>query len=964
MRVFSVDPGDPFLKTVAVRLVDGTLWPGGVVPDDPLAISRATVYLPTRRAARTLAVAFLEAAGGPTALPRIKTLGESDDEEFGDAAPRPDAIGALEARAALAALVSAFGQQLEAGKGPDQKPFMSSAGPDAVRLADELMALMEQVETQEADWADLPGLVENADLARHWELTTQFLTIATEGWPQYLASMGKVSAAEARRRDAEAAAKGLSAAAGPMVVAGSTGSVPATRRLIRAIAEHPLGAIVLPGFDRAAGEDDWTGLANADDGLGHPQFGMKQLLDHLDLSPGAVAQLLPPHTATPRVMARRATLAAALRPAELTHRWLEDRANCDLRAALDGVALVEAEDERTEAMAVALAMREALEEGASVALVTPHRPLARRVRHALQRWDIVIDDSAGEPLVLTPAGVFARLTATVALKGTAAEWLALLKHPFTEGVDPVTIAAAETLFRGPRLAPDAVLDVFLASDGSLAGLGETLVAQWMPLRALWGQRESVGTFAQALAKSLAGVLETRSDRADVKTLRDALERLGTSHDYAVPAADWPATFEALVDGLVVRQGETDGGARILGPLEARLQAFDHVVLGGLNEGVWPTVPDGGPWMSRAMMAAFGLDLPERRIGLSAHDFLIAAHAPRLTLARAMRSGGEPTVASRWWQRLLAFTGDAGEPALARGRRLIALCAALDERPSAPRAVRPAPTPPLTARPTRFSVTEIGRLVRDPYAVYARRVLGLKPLDPLDADPDRGDRGQVIHKVLQRYLADGAYRADDAVGAFRRIAAAEMAKLKHFPDAQALWSARLHHIAEHVAAAESARIGLYSPVALEEEAAAEIAGVTLTGRIDRIDQASDGALEIIDYKSGTPPSASAVFSLLDPQLPLEAVLIGEGALDFDPDTPIASLIYVAVASGRVPVTWKRLEKADDTPAGVAERAREQFAALMAHYRDPATGYISRARVPFERDVDGDYDHLARTAEWQS
>ncbi|MEO1103069.1 MAG: double-strand break repair protein AddB, partial [Pseudomonadota bacterium] len=420
MSVYSVDAGDPFLVTLAARLLDGTLWPGGAMPSDPLAITTATVYLPTRRAARVLATAFLDVAGGPTALPRIEALGESDEEDPAHA--RIETVGLIEARAALAALVSAFARRLEADMDPDQRVLMPNSAPDAIRLADDLLALMDQVETQEADWADLPGLVERADLAAHWELTTRFLTIATHEWPAYLAEANRISEAAARRLDAQAAVAALDDARGPMIVAGSTGSIPATRRLIAAIAQHPFGAVVLPGFDRAATADDWATLAEAGDAPGHPQHGLRELVEALGIT-SEVARLVPPGEATTAgVKARRDLLRAALRPAPTTHLWLDDRAATDLAAALGDVALVDAEDERVEAAAIAVAMREAVEHGEAVALITPHRALARRVSHALRRWQITIDDSAGEPLAATEAGVFARLVAAVALDGAAAEW--------------------------------------------------------------------------------------------------------------------------------------------------------------------------------------------------------------------------------------------------------------------------------------------------------------------------------------------------------------------------------------------------------------------------------------------------------------------------------------------------------------------------------------------------------------
>lgn len=991
MTVFSVDAGDPFLKTLAVRLRDGTLWPGGERPQGPLALARATIYLPTRRAARVLAEEFLALAGGPTALPRIETLGESEEDgETGLAV-----MGLLEARVALASLVEAWARTMENQADDDRRVLMPASGADAVRLADALISLMDQVETQEADWADLPGLVERADLAAHWKITTDFLTIATHTWPGFLADQGKISPAMQRREEAFRAAERIGEARGPVILAGSTGSLPATRRLMAAIAASPMGAVVLPGLDRAADDTFWRALAEAEDGPGHPQFGLRQLLDELGLQPSAVIRLAPPGDkvapvpaadwadlplfavgapAAPKpppenheIAARRQMLAAALRPAPDTHRWLADRAAADLCAALASVTLVDAPDDRTEAAAVAVAMRGAVERGERVALITPHRPLARRVSHALKRWRIEVDDSAGEALATTEIGILARLVASVATGGGAADWLALVKHPLCGlADDPAAVRAMEKSFRGPRIAPEAIVAELVGAGEPAATLARAVAEALAPLTALAAGRAAIPALAAAQASALAATLGETDERPDLKAMVNALHQLASAHPTEVEARDWAVTFDSLIAGVVVRGAHEDAAVRILGPLEARLQHFDHVVLGGLNEGTWPAAPDAGPWMSRGMMSDFGLDLPERRIGLAAHDFHIAAHAPRLTLSRAARTAGEPAVASRWWQRILAFCGDAAKPALERGVDLLAHAEHIETRATVSPATRPDPRPPVAARPTRIAITDVRRLVRDPYAFYAKRILDLRPLDPLEAEPHGGDRGELIHGVLDDFVTAEGHLGEDALEVFATIARRHLSRLAHYPDARALWGARLRHIAPDIVRIERGRAATWHPAATERNAEADTDGATLYGRIDRIDVRDDGAIEVIDYKSGQAPSWKEVAALLEPQLPLSAALVRLGALPVAPEAPIAALTYVKVASGRVPVDWAPLvgdKKAPLDPDALTDEALGFFRGLMARFAEVETGYLSRARIAFESELTGDYDHLARVAEWQ-
>ncbi|WP_420394362.1 PD-(D/E)XK nuclease family protein [Acuticoccus sp.] len=949
-RVLSVDPSDPFLPTLAARLADGTLWPDGL-PDDPLALADATIYLPTRRAARALAEAFLAIASTEAVvLPRIETLGDPADEGL-----RPDVMGQLESRVVLARLVRAWAARLRTDDDA-MRPLHPTSAADAIRLADELAALMDQVETQEADWSELPGLVARADLAEHWHLTTDFLRIATEAWPAHLRDRGRITPAAGRRADAEAAGASVGAARGPIVVAGSTGSIPATRRLMATIAASPWGVVVLPGFDRTADAASWEALAGATDAPGHPQRGMAQLVAALGLAPHDVGRLAPVDGRGAHERAR--VFAAALRPAQGTARWRDDRAAlADVAEALDGITLVEASDEREEAAAIAVAMRRSVALGETVALVTPHRALARRVAHELRRWGIEVDDSAGEPLATTPSGTLARLLATCAYGGGAADWLALLKHAGAQGIDPAGVREVERRLRGPRVAPHRILAVIGDAGPAAARVAGRVAGAMAPLTALAGREATVGDFASAHVAAFEALASPALEARDALLI--ALGELVGRDELALSARDWPSTFEALIAGVPVRGPPREDAVRILGPLEARLQTFDHAVLGGLNEGTWPASPDAGPFLSRPMMGAFGIDLPERRIGLSAHDFLAAAHQRRATLTRARRAGGDPTVASRWWQRLVAFAGADARPALARGAELLALAALRDARPAQVPPARPCPTPPVEARPTSFSVTEVARLVRDPYAVYAHRILGLTPLEALEQEADAADRGEVVHRILARFVREGHHRAADAEARLVVIVEEELRTLKDAPDARALWGARLVHAAPAIVAEEAARPPADASL-VEVAAVADLLGVTLRGRIDRLDLRA-GGVEVVDYKTGALPSRKEVTTFFEPQLPLEAALVRAGAVPGVPaDVALTGLAYVAVAAGHEPVGRKTV--AGDDAVELAFEARQRLEALAALYAKPSKGYLSRARPKYAERWDGDYDHLARVAEW--
>jgi ATP-dependent helicase/nuclease subunit B len=1010
-RVYTIPPSANFLATLVDALVSGRLVPGPPLRDDPLALAGATIFVPTRRAGRALAAAITEAAGGrATLLPSIRPLGDVEEDLLalspaGAAlADLPPAIDPLERRVVMTTLVLGWARALSPDVRkllPGEAVLVPTSPADAARLADDLLALIDQVTTEETDWRKLHDIVP-AELARFWQVTLAFLEIATAAWPSILAERGRIDPVARRIRliDAEAARLSASPPAGPVIAAGSTGSVPATARLMAAIARLPRGAVVLPGLDLSLDDETWAAVDDGDGAPSHPQFGLARLLHRLGVTRADVVPL-----ADPSRPLRGRLVSEAFRPAETTERWagIAERLGppAVLAEGLAGLGIVEAANEREEAAAIALALREALADGAGrAALVAPDRTIARRVAAELARWGIAVEDSAGTPAGATPLGVLARLVAEVGLAGDdPAAMVALLKHPLADfGLTPANRFAAvdrleRRVLRGPRLAPGAAalsaavrhrsVTAPEAMDGA-RDLAERLTAALAPLAACAMETSvSVAALAAAHAAALAAV-RTPPDDADAPPPASAeahfaavFERLAGTDAAGLELAprEWPALFETLAGSTAVRPvGMRPGRVEIWGPLEARLQAADLVVLAGLNETTWPRVVGVDPWLTRPMRSALGLEAPERRIGLSAHDVEMALGAPRVLVTRSLRAGGAPTVASRFLQRLKAVAGPAGAAAMmAEGERHLDRARRLD-RPDGPpvAAPRPEPKPPLAARPKGLSVTEIETLIRDPYAIYARRVLQLKALDPIAEDPGAADRGNIVHDALAAFLRAHRGPFDDAaVAALLDAGRRAFATVADYPEVTALWWPRFERIARAFVALEAGR-----PKPLDRKF--EITGAltvprrtgdfTLSGRADRIDVTADG-LVVVDYKTGGAPTVAQVKSLIAPQLPLEAAIIRAGGFAGVPaDAPLAALTYVKLRGLAEPIEEDVLgpgldkDGVDRSPEALAGEALVRLTALVASYDDLDKGYLSRARVAFEKAMDGPFDHLARAREW--
>jgi ATP-dependent helicase/nuclease subunit B len=1016
---FNIPASAPFLKVLIEALRDGRLVPGFPAASDPLALASATLYLPTRRACRLARDVFLDALGADAAiLPRIVALGDLDEDEIAfaemataDLAERalqlPPAFDALERRLTLAQIISAWASAIKPKQGA---PLVANTPEAAMALADALARLLDDMITRQVDWTNLDRLVPDA-LDEYWKQSLAFLKFVQPQWRKILAEKNAIEAAERRDKLIEAEAERLKSSDAPVIAAGSTGSMPATAKLLETVARLPHGAVVLPGLDMHLDDASWAQIAGKDgddghDGLpaaGHAQFAMHALLDRLRLARSDVMQLVPaaPH-------GREVLASEVLRPAATTERWrqsLTDKAFDQAAGrALDSVSMIEAANAEEEALAIAACLREALEtQGKTAALVTPDRALARRVLAALARWNVAVDDSGGDALADTAAGVFARLAADVPLGGVApVPLLALLKHPHFHldagrRGNAGSIATIEyALLRGPRprSGSEGLAGAFAALRHSRDTMHRSATRRAISedrfdltagfiidLRAALAPLEDVKKphpLAE-LARRHRDVIETLSgtddgaaafsghDGAALKRLLDDLTDSPTAAGLDVAPADYAEMFYAAAATRVVRRPEIrDVRVHIYGPLEARLQQVDRMVLGGLNEGTWPPESGSDPWLSRPMRRDLGLDPPERRIGLSAHDFAQALGAPEVVLTRAAKVAGAPTVASRFVQRLAAIAGERWKNAVARGDRLLGFARTLDAPAEVRHAARPAPKPPRDARPKQLSVTAIEDWLRDPYTIYAKYILRLHPLDAVDTPPGARDRGSVIHGAIGDYTTLAATASPpDPLKELIALGEKHFAGLADYPEARAFWWPRYLRIARWFADWDMERreglTALYAEIKGELPFSVGERTFTLTGRADRIERRADGSYAILDYKTGQTRTEKQVRTGLAPQLTLEAAILRAGGFKDLGKGTVSEILYVTLKGGDPAGKPESIDFKDGTPDSQADRALAKLKELAAVFENEETPYLSLVH-PMWKTHYGDYDHLARVKEW--
>lgn len=965
-RVFGVAPGIDFPAALIAGLRDH------LQGQPPHAMAQVDLIVNTRRMARRLRTLFDQ--GPPGFLPRIHLVTQL--EGLAPKIALPPATPGLRRRLELIQLVSRL---LDTNQG--LAPRASLYG-----LSDSLATLIDEMQGEGVTAADIKGL-DVTTLSQHWENAKQFLGIAQS----YLDQMDSQPDAQARQRmfvTRIAAQWQTEPPTNPVIVAGSTGSRGTTSLLMNAVAQLPQGALILPGFDHAMPPALWTTGADKTPPEDHPQYRFFALLNALECQWGDVGAWSTLAAPSP---ARNALVSLSLRPAPVTDTWLDEGPKLgDLTGATQGMTLIEAPTPRVEALAIAMRLRKAVQDGQTAALITPDRMLTRQVTAALDRWNILPDDSAGTPLQLSPPGRFMRhVTGLFTQRLDAEALLTLLKHPLTHSgtgrnEHQLNTLRLEAQIRrdglpfpdadGLRRLGDKVADRLQDADGFNNWInwiihafcdqqisGDQALGTWADLHISAAERVAAGQSTDAnheLWKKSAG-----------QTAKAVFDNLiaEAAHGGDMSARDYADLIAALLSGEEVRDRDAPHpDVMIWGTLEARVQGADLVILGGLNDGTWPEAPPPDPWLNRQMRFSAGLLLPERRVGLSAHDYQQAIAAPEVWLTRAIRSDDAETVPSRWISRLLNLLNGlpmghgagAVKAMQARGKVWLDQTTALEAITRVDPAPRPSPRPPLSARPSALSVTEIKRLIRDPYSIYARHCLRLRPINPLVQSPDAPVRGIILHQIMEDFVRD--ITATPALLTKAHLLSVTQSVLDReapWPTARIMWRARIARIADWFIAKETARQSSAKPVLLEDDAKGTLhlpdLNFTLIGKADRIDMNDEGQALVYDYKTGAPPTPDAQ-KHFDKQLLLEAAMLEEGAFETIGPAWVAQATFIGLGSNpdekHAPLAT---EPAQEVLAGLRE--------LIGSYQSLTQGFTSRRLM--QKDVDvGDYDQLARFGEW--
>ncbi len=960
-NIYTIPPGYSFLDSFAKGLLKS-------FEKDPFAFCKMEIFLPTRRACIELGRVFMRhEKEKPILLPKLSTLGDLDAEELEFS--QSDYTGKLKP---LIPSYKRLGLLMQLIDQYSKKSDLPTSPELSLKLAKSLVQLMDQAAIEEIPWEGLINLVPS-EFASHWQLTLDFLEIITTYWPRIVEEKGYIEPYVRHHQLVDLLIQSWEKhpPQHPILAAGSTGTMPATARLLKAIAELPQGAVILPGFDNEMSSEEAVSLTPC-----HPQYAPSKLIQKLQLIPSQVPNWpdLDGNCNKDRARLYKETLNIG---SSLRFTPPND--------GLEGISYIPCPSPQEEALTIAILLRKHLETPhLRTALITSDLKLAERVTWELKRWGIEIDNSSGDKLEITPPAVFVKLCMeyVVNLQDQVA-LLSLMKHPLfqlekkadvrkfemaslrgatsgvipakagTQGINPLrsnerisTFLRNELFFLGPRFRGD---DARGCGDDNLffkthlenhLNFAETLSTDEQGICQLWK-----GAKGEALRAFFDTLIESADDFPDCTV------------------KEYTALMAELLKGQTIRfRPQKHPRLAILGPIEARLFSADVMILGGLNEGSWPPQIDVDPWLNRPMRTTLGFPSPERRIGLSSHDFGQALSCPKVYLTRALKVDGTPTLACRWLERLEVYL-KGQHLSLHEDFQTLIWAQKIDQPGVVNSSTPPSPRPPVDARPRRLSVTQVETWMRDPYALYARMILSLSSLDPLNATVDVSDRGTLIHAALDQFfkICPDPHQKD-ALDILLNIGKTLFEPYTNEPSVRLFWWPRFCALGDWFITYERANRLMGTHTFTEVKGQLTLmtnhGPFELIAKADRIDLLPSGLLRIIDYKTGTPPSNTDVLLGFSPQLPLEGAIALAGGFEGISSSGVESLEF----------WWLK----GDTKGGIirtvpgdaeliAQASVQGLKNLIETFENEETPYTARPLINKGLTYN-DYSNLARIGEW--
>ncbi len=984
VNVFNISPRYPFLDVLARYVIE-------TAKEQNLNIANDLILLPTRRACRHLKEIFLLLSENKaTLIPTILPLGDIDENGFAfldydtinldENLPKP--ITTIERNLILSKLV---------------KQKMSDISEEqAYSLAVDLAHLMDTVEMEELSFDNLKNIVPDK-YSKHWQETLEFLKIITENYPLILKEQNLLNPVDYKVKLIKQQINLWKSfpPKGRIFAAGSTGSLVPISYMLKYIASIDNGYLILPGLDKNISDSDFDFLTSdyPNSNQNHPQYGLLKLIKGLNLKINEVPNLPLYKKDYDVVDVDREKLSSCIMiSSDMNSNWqnLSFKEN-----VLENVTEIELQNEADEVFAISSLLRKSIEENKKALLITPDRKIAKSVASKLKSWNIIVDDSAGIPASDTITGNYIILILKMIYDNFSPySLLAVLKHKYTHlgynknELNNIINSLENNVLCG-KFGIDN-LDRMLSYEQCpidveiLLNKIKALCSEYISLMSDIDKYSIYDLFIKHLKLVENFVSGPNIDfneilwssdihielSKELKSFIAALKEI-KNKEYSISIDEMTASayFIFISNYLLSLNLRITNGIHpniaIMNSIEARLIDADLYIMAGLNEDTFPAVISDDPWMNRPMKAEFKLPLPERKIGLSSHDFVEFFCKKNVVMTHSQKVKGVNTITSRWLTKLSAIVEIAKikwDNSLSQ--EVLYWIKNFETKVIGNRCKQPSPCPPIEARPKELSATWIEKWYRDPYIIFANKILGLEKIKDINPTIGGAEFGDIIHNAVQKFKECNFSTEEELLNLMVKESLSIMSINQND-----FWLQRFKSIAKSFIQFEKKYKNDVKLSILENEGKYKISdNFTIKAKADRIDVLNNNTCAVYDYKTGTIPYKKSVLTGYSPQLLIEALIIENGGYVSIGSKKVSKIAYLALKNKESDNKEIIFSEYDDKPLSemIADTNNNLKDMINKFYnKENPASYISHPNPNKVGDLIkkySEYEHLARIKEW--
>jgi len=871
-------------------------------------LQAAQIFLPNRRSCRELKELFLK-KNITGALPQIKAISDISFEDFFQFLPSDSAKAIIDEISIIKVLDDVDYLFFLSEKIRQREVFGKLNFEQSFKTAVSLKGLFDEIEREEADIATL------INLAAHRQITLEFLNDFSIHVKNSLIKENILSISSYQNFIVKRFIQCLQdhQLKSPIIIAGSTGSIVSSRKLIKAISAQEKGFVILHDFKKQKSPKE-----------NHPQFLLDQLTKFIDCN--SVVKITHDNFKISSNI-RQNLIALMMLPFEESIKWQNIVAEIDVKKAAqdleENFTLIEANSDIVEAKLIALTLQKNSQKKSAV--IVNNGDFANLLKLELERLGLEFNDSRSLDIFNSKLINFLILILELIESDFNSHiLLSLFKHPLCKIDDAAIIQDFEiNILRKER------------SESGLNGLKNTLKNNQVLQEFFNGFLAKIKfeSDINSLIKNVENLThKTWSELLNQQEAQEEIfylfEKLKKQNYTPNSASDFKTILSQI---SYFGKSNSHAKIQILSPIEARLLNFDFIVISSLNEGLFPQI-ESENWLGKKIKKDLGVEKSLQKIGQNAHDFCNYLSNKSVVLSYCKSRNGAALIESPF---LLKFKTIAKklDAKINNGDEFFKRLAAENNIPQLEISVAN-PKPAKDLRPQRFSITEISKLISNPYFIYCKKILQLKELDKIDYEAGYAEFGSFIHKALEEFIKNP--KTDNFAEIFAEYFTAKEAHLIWWPKFQRIFSDFLDKNSQFQDSKNQ----------VEEAVETRIGNILIRGKIDRMIFNEANEVEIFDYKTGTIAEKKDVISGLEPQLTIAALILLEKQLQ------ISSLNYWKLSptsEGEI----KKISKDKEEVEILIAAAESGLKKLFSYFESEENGYLATDNLSYD-----EYQHLAR------